>query len=315
MATLRILSPWMDNEKRFLRTFDSLSLRMDARSSRRTYRRMDQRVTDKKFDLKKLAKRKGIRKSSITCQPIETTSVLEQELLFIINRVIRFWATAINLQILPNYNEMFDAVMIVDAKKDRIKAILEEVKDGSDNLVIKIGIDLENFTDRVEKWHRRKFIAGVKTAMGVDLFPYLSAEDAGDLIDASLQRQTALIQGLSDDLQKKVQTTIWEGFIGQTSRNKIAKELVEDIDISKNRAKLIARDQTTKLAADINEMRQKEAGLDQYKWRHSGKVNYRPVHKQRDGKIFSWSNPPEGGHPGHEINCGCTAMAYINLED
>lgn len=45
----------------------------------------------------------------------------------------------------------------------------------------------------------------------------------------------------------------------------------------------------------------------QYIWRTAGDSKVRSSHAERDGKIFSWDNPPEGGHPGEDFGCRCTA--------
>lgn len=45
----------------------------------------------------------------------------------------------------------------------------------------------------------------------------------------------------------------------------------------------------------------------EYIWRTEGDGKVRPSHAERDGKKFSWDNPPEGGHPGDAPNCRCTA--------
>jgi hypothetical protein len=51
------------------------------------------------------------------------------------------------------------------------------------------------------------------------------------------------------------------------------------------------------------------AGKDggQYIWRTQGDSKVRSSHAERDGKTFSWDEPPEGGHPGEAPNCRCTA--------
>lgn len=36
----------------------------------------------------------------------------------------------------------------------------------------------------------------------------------------------------------------------------------------------------------------------------------RSSHAERDGQVFCWDKPPEGGHPGEEYNCRCTAEPY-----
>ena len=35
-----------------------------------------------------------------------------------------------------------------------------------------------------------------------------------------------------------------------------------------------------------------------YIWRTCGDDKVRAQHQSRDGQIFSWNNPPQGGHPG-----------------
>lgn len=59
-------------------------------------------------------------------------------------------------------------------------------------------------------------------------------------------------------------------------------------------------------------------GIKKYRWRHSrdervrgnpgGKYpKARPSHWAREGKIYSWNDPPPGGHPGMDYQCRCTA--------
>ncbi|MCK5296953.1 MAG: minor capsid protein [Alphaproteobacteria bacterium] len=44
-----------------------------------------------------------------------------------------------------------------------------------------------------------------------------------------------------------------------------------------------------------------------YIWRTKSDNKVRSSHAEREGKIFSWDNPPEGGHPGEAYNCRCEA--------
>lgn len=48
-----------------------------------------------------------------------------------------------------------------------------------------------------------------------------------------------------------------------------------------------------------------------YVWNTQGDDKVRGSHAQRQGQVFSWDNPPEGGHPGEDYGCRCTAEAYI----
>jgi len=37
----------------------------------------------------------------------------------------------------------------------------------------------------------------------------------------------------------------------------------------------------------------------------------RSVHAEREGEIFSWDDPPPGGHRGEDYGCRCTAEPYV----
>ncbi|NOD90393.1 minor capsid protein [Ruegeria sp. HKCCD4315] len=48
-----------------------------------------------------------------------------------------------------------------------------------------------------------------------------------------------------------------------------------------------------------------------YIWRTRRDGKVRSAHAEREGQIFSWDNPPEGGHPGEDYGCRCTAEPYF----
>ncbi|MEM7295990.1 MAG: phage minor head protein, partial [Pseudomonadota bacterium] len=47
-----------------------------------------------------------------------------------------------------------------------------------------------------------------------------------------------------------------------------------------------------------------------YIWRTRGDGKVRSSHADRDGQVYSWDHPPEGGHPGQDYNCRCVAEPY-----
>lgn len=87
--------------------------------------------------------------------------------------------------------------------------------------------------------------------------------------------------------------------------------LLERGDVSESRAELIARDQTLKLNGAINEIRQTDAGIDQYTWSTSLDERVREEHAALEGRVFSWDDPPEVGHPGEDFQCRCIALPVI----
>lgn len=49
----------------------------------------------------------------------------------------------------------------------------------------------------------------------------------------------------------------------------------------------------------------------QYIWRTRRDAKVRLSHRMNDGRLFSWDNAPESGHPGEDYNCRCEAVPYI----
>lgn len=48
-----------------------------------------------------------------------------------------------------------------------------------------------------------------------------------------------------------------------------------------------------------------------YVWYTREDDKVRGSHAQRQGQVFNWDNPPEGGHPGEDYGCRCLAVKYI----
>ncbi len=98
-----------------------------------------------------------------------------------------------------------------------------------------------------------------------------------------------------------------EAFEQGTHPNDLAEMFEERDGMTERDARRIARDQIGKLNADFNEARQTDLGVVSYFWRTMNDNRVRHDHRDRDGREYRWSNPPEDGHPGRPINCRCYA--------
>jgi len=96
----------------------------------------------------------------------------------------------------------------------------------------------------------------------------------------------------------------------------LAALLVERGNVSESRAALIARDQTGKLSAAINEHRQTSAGVSSFTWSTSRDERVRPSHAELDGERFDWDDLPivddEEAAPGQPVMCRCIATPIVD---
>lgn len=146
---------------------------------------------------------------------------------------------------------------------------------------------------------------------GVNIFqqePWLSAR-----LGLFTQQNVDLIGNITDKALNDVKGIVTRGFASGANLTDMTKELQNRVTVvTKNRAKLIARDQVSKLNGQLTQARQTQNGISKYQWVTAGDERVRPTHAAHEGKIYSWNNPPaDTGNPGEDINCRCVAIPII----
>ena len=265
-----------------------------------------------------MAKAARPRTRAVTCDPIFTTRAQELELYRIMAEPVAYWESAA-AGILAEYENSLrtrDSLAHAHVRDDvsSIRAAIERAEAGAVEVRLTIGQRLLRWARKFNLWHLGKFLGVVRSASGVNLETLIGPEGAAATVETWLARNVDLVRSVSDDTRRAIADIVWRGFQGRTPRKDLAKEIAQATGLQRKRAQRIASDQTTKLAAMLDEERQRDAGITHFKCRHSGKVHYRPHHLERDGKIFAWDdNDLDGDLPGVAINCGCKAQAYIDL--
>lgn len=127
-----------------------------------------------------------------------------------------------------------------------------------------------------------------------------------------------LIKSVPAQYLKDIQTKVWQSVITGSDMEKLASGIREVYGVSERRAATIARDQTNKAKAVIENTRYKELGLTRARWQHSsaGRVP-RPTHVAMNGKTYDLNkgmydkDEGEWVFPGQLINCRCTSSPII----
>ena len=110
------------------------------------------------------------------------------------------------------------------------------------------------------------------------------------------------------DVREKTVVAFREGKTAST----LAKEIAARHGVAKSRASFIARNELTTLYGNVTKARQVDAGVSKYIWRTSEDSRVRESHRELDGKVFSWDQPPLVGHPGEDYMCRCVAIPVID---
>ncbi|WP_246288672.1 phage minor head protein [Achromobacter deleyi] len=143
-----------------------------------------------------------------------------------------------------------------------------------------------------------------------------------DKVLASTAENVALIKSIPAQFQERIQGIVLRSI---QSGGQGAKSIFDEIQslnhVTRDRAKLIAQDQTSKITSAMNGARMASAGVKKFEWIHSGGgAEPRELHVSYDGQIFDLDNPPiidkrtgQRGLPGQLIKCKCKMRPVIDF--
>jgi len=142
--------------------------------------------------------------------------------------------------------------------------------------------------------------------------PYNMSEPWLDELRSLFVRENVrLIKTIPDQYFDRIDGIITRGIRQGKHVGEVGKELQKAVGISRNRAKFIARDQTAKLNAEMQGIRQVSVGIKKYEWSTSEDERVRPSHASKNNRKYKWSDPPATGHPGEDYQCRCVAIPVV----
>lgn len=213
-----------------------------------------------------------------------------------------------------------------------LRAAQKDLFDGdeAENLyggIFTLSNDVNDFN--ADQW--RAFLQGM---LGTEFFP-LDYPGIQETLTAWRDRNFELIRSLTDAYIQKVNDLVTDGVRNGTRWEDLAPQIKAlEQRLSVTRARLIARDQVSKLNGELARRRQMDAGVEEYTWSTSGDERVRgnplgpyakaiPSHYLMDGKVCRWDNPSvyklngewvprtskmSPAHPSQEIQCRCVGL-------
>lgn len=272
------------------------------------------------FSIRNIVKRaKPGMKRTLVLPDIIPTSALRSDLERLHMQAVRGWWIAARDLLIPAYRRALEQArhstpgLVLDDTND-LAGIMNEIGLSIERLILSITPDLADWAVRVERWHREKFAQSF-TPAGVNIRTLIGPEDVRETVGAVLNQNVALVRNVSEESRNRISGIIFRGFNQRLAPREIAKEISASIGLSRKRALRIASDQMVKLSSDLDTERMRQVGLDEFEWRHSGKIHFRPWHKERDGKRFKLEGEIDPSDmPGQPVGCGCRKRAVLDLE-
>ena len=265
-----------------------------------------------RFSLAQLARRqRNIRRSSIVLRDIAPPATMATNLFRACYLpVITAWSDA-----LPRINATYErslSELTTDSPAD-VRAEIDGAAEAINRLVLILTPEVRDWALSIERWHRGKWRGAILSATGVDLSTMLGAEDVRATLEISIDWNVALIRDVNQQAQQRISNAVFDGLRNRTPAREVAKSVRGAVDMGRARSERIAADQLNKITSALAEERRREAGIDTWKWRHSGKLHPRVDHQARNGKEYTDATAPQD-LPGRLPYCGCRSQAVVRFD-
>ena len=227
--------------------------------------------------------------------------------------VLREIRAEVNRSIIPAYRVERDYQIDSASWFQSLKAIAAQA----------IRLALNKFTalfNRESSSHAKSIKRAIKAGASVDVptSVIIGSRKEAAIARTYIERNTSLITSLSDDMIKRVEQAVYDAKLNNRSVSDLSKTLQKQFGIAKRRADLIAVDQIASINADLNEVRYRELGINEYVWTSRRDERVRPLHIKLDGTRYKYgekTGAENGLPPGKPINCRCVASPVIPSRD
>jgi uncharacterized protein with gpF-like domain len=139
-----------------------------------------------------------------------------------------------------------------------------------------------------------------------------------EVMNATVSEQVSLIRSIEEKFFSDIECLVMRSVSVGRDLKYLTDELEQRYDLTRKRAAFIALDQNNKATATLNRVRQKEIGIRQAVWVHSGASHEpRPSHvnASKEHLIYDIDKGAfldgEWIHPGELINCRCVSRPII----
>ena len=173
------------------------------------------------------------------------------------------------------------------------------------------------FMYKLEGYHRARLIKAFYSALQVDVRLFLVNPPVHVFLTAKITENVELIRTIPARMHESLkQKFVAELDKAPFNRARVTELLRKEYRSSGYNVRRIARDQTTKTIGQLTEIRQRQLGVDAYRWSTAGDERVREEHNANENLVFKWDSPPIGtGHPGSDIQCRCVAFPLVTAAD
>ena len=235
-------------------------------------------------------------------------------------------------------DELREPEKVNDALPDYFKSLtakMNRIFDKLDaiNLSMFASLIASRVVNTANNANKERFNRQASKTFGIDLKGALSSSGKAVQDQLAIDRElnASLIKSVATEFKQQISETIMTNVQSGKRSTDLITQIKERYSVSQSRAKLIARDQTSKLNGSLVKARAQAVGSKTYIWSGAMDERSRQDHKVMQGKTCKWNDPTvysdDGGetwkkrkqiggveaHPTEPINCRCAALPVVEF--
>lgn len=145
--------------------------------------------------------------------------------------------------------------------------------------------------------------------MGIELRREILEAPTGAALQELMREQVTLIKSIPPDAAQRVHEMVMRGISEGRRHEALVEQIMRIGDVTRARATLIARTETSRTASVLTQVRAQAAGSEAYIWETALDERVRPSHAAMQGRLIRWDSPPTTDgltyHAGMGPNCRC----------
>jgi len=209
---------------------------------------------------------------------------------------------------------MWNAIRADDWTEEQTEDIDSEITAEEEAAIMAIILAMFNRVKTFNRRQQEKFFRAIFGATPREI----DRADYEKIRQIWANQNIELIHSINRRTLESIRYALSENIVRAVDREILVKELTDSImhmaEVNEKRAALIACDQVGKLNSQLVQLEQMSQGVEKYKWQTMEDSRVRPQHQSYNKKDFSWSEPPDGGHPGWAIRCRCVAIPLYDTD-
>lgn len=146
----------------------------------------------------------------------------------------------------------------------------------------------------------------------------LDTAPTGEMQRLMMAEQVELIRSMPIEAAQRVHAIARKNLLESARAEVLEREILRTGEVTKSRATLIARTETSRTSSNLTMARAVYVGSVEYTWQTSRDEDVRPSHRKMQGQVVRWADAPtlDGlrGHAGCLPNCRCYPEPLIPMD-